>query len=225
MKKRVFYTEIAYALGLLLLAAGTALTAWADLGISMVVAPAYIVYLKLSEVLPWFTFGMAEYALQALVLTMLMILMKKARPGYFLSFGTTVLYGLLLDGAMGLTALIPAQSVAARLGIYVFGVLLCTSGIALLFDTYLPPAAYELFVKELSQKKGWDIRKCKTAYDCASCLVAAGMSLLFFGSFRGIGVGTVICAVIYGWLIGLFSKMYRKFWDFRDRFPWRGFFV
>ena len=224
MKKQVFYTEIAYVLGLLLLAAGTALTAWADFGISMVVAPAYTVYLKMSEVLPWFTFGMAEYALQALVLMILAILMRRGKPAYFLSFGTTILYGLVLDRAMGLTAMIPFTSLPARLGIYIFGVLLCTSGIALLFDTYLPPAAYELFVKEISRKRGWDIRKCKTAYDCASCLVAAGMSLLFFGSFRGIGIGTVICAMIYGWLIGQFSKIYRKLWVFRDRFPWRNMF-
>ena len=86
MKKQVFYTEIAYVLGLLLLAAGTALTAWADFGISMVVAPAYTVYLKMSEVLPWFTFGMAEYALQALVLMILAILMRRGKPAYFLSF-------------------------------------------------------------------------------------------------------------------------------------------
>ena len=224
MRKGVFYTEIAYALGLLLLAAGTALTAWADFGISMVVAPAYIVYLKLSEVLPWFTFGMAEYVLQAIILGLLMILMKKAKPGYFLSFGTTVLYGLLLDGAMGLTALIPFTSVTTRVFVYVFGVLLCTSGIAMLFDTYLPPAAYELFVKEISQKKGWDIHKCKTAYDCVSCLAAAGISLLLFGCFEGIGIGTVLCAFVYGWLIGLFSKVYRKLWIFKDRFPWRGIF-
>ena len=224
MKKQVFYAEAAYILGLLLLAAGTALTAWADFGISMVVAPAYIVYLKLSEVLPWFTFGMAEYALQAMVLALLMIVNKKIKIGYLLSFGTTIFYGLLLDGVMGLTAMIPELSLGARLGGYMVGIGLCTSGIALLFDTYLPPAAYELFVKEISQKKAVDIRKCKTAYDCASCLVAAGISLFCFGGFRGIGIGTVVCALIYGRLIGMFSEFYRKFLDFKDRCPWRNFF-
>ena len=221
MKKHVFYTETGYVLGLLLLAAGTALTAWADFGISMVVAPAYIVYLKLSEILPWFSFGMAELALQALILIILAILMRKVKPAYFLSFGTTILYGLVLDGAMELTAMIPFTSLPARLGIYIFGVLLCTSGIALLFDTYLPPAAYELFVKEISQKRGWGIRSCKTAYDCVSCLAAAGMSLLFFGSFRGIGVGTVVCALSYGWLIGKFSHLFEGIWVFKDRFGYR----
>ena len=61
MKKPVFYTEIAHVLALVLLALGTALTAYGDLGISMVVAPAYILHLKLSQVFPFFTFGVAGY--------------------------------------------------------------------------------------------------------------------------------------------------------------------
>lgn len=39
MKKRVFYTELAYILGLLVLAVGTAMMERADFGMSMVVAP------------------------------------------------------------------------------------------------------------------------------------------------------------------------------------------
>lgn len=38
--KRVFYTELAYAIGIIVLALGTALMERADFGMSMVVAPA-----------------------------------------------------------------------------------------------------------------------------------------------------------------------------------------
>ena len=44
MKKPVFYTELAYILGLVLLALGTALTVYGNFGVSMVVAPAYILF-------------------------------------------------------------------------------------------------------------------------------------------------------------------------------------
>ena len=64
MKKRLFYTEAAYAVGTLLLALGTALTAYGGFGISMVVAPAYLLHLKLVQLLPFFSFGVAEYALR-----------------------------------------------------------------------------------------------------------------------------------------------------------------
>ena len=42
-KKPVFYTELAYIAGIITLAVGTAFMAQADFGVSMVVAPAYIV--------------------------------------------------------------------------------------------------------------------------------------------------------------------------------------
>ena len=84
MKKRVFYTELAYLLGLIILAFGTAFMEYADFGVSMVVAPAYILHLKISEFLPFFSFGMAEYALQAVILLLMMALLRKAKISYFL---------------------------------------------------------------------------------------------------------------------------------------------
>ena len=69
--KKTFYTEAAYIAGLLILAFGTALMERADFGLSMVVAPAYLVHRKLSQTMPFFTFGMAEYVLQACLLVVL----------------------------------------------------------------------------------------------------------------------------------------------------------
>ncbi len=68
MKKTMLYTELAYVLGMVGLSLSVALMTRADFGVSMVVAPAYLLYLKLNPVLPFFTFGMAEYTLQAALL-------------------------------------------------------------------------------------------------------------------------------------------------------------
>ena len=48
MKKRVFYTELAYLLGILLCAVGVALMALADFGVSVIVAPAYLIFRHVS---------------------------------------------------------------------------------------------------------------------------------------------------------------------------------
>lgn len=220
MKKPVFYTELAYVLGLVLLALGTALTVYGDFGVSMVVAPAFIVHVKLAQQLPFFSFGMAEYLLQALILAGMLLGFRKRKWTWLLSFVTTVLYGLILDGSSLLTTLLP-QWLPLRIALYVLGVLLCTMGIALLFRTYLPPAAYELLVKVLSRRFGWKIHVVKTVYDCASCLVAAGLSLLLLGRLEGVGIGTVVCALIYGVLIRMNTKWLDRCWDFRDRFGLR----
>ena len=89
--KRVFYNELTYLFGLLILALGTALMERADFGISMVVAPAYLLHLKVSEYLPFFSFGMSEYVFQAVLLILLALVMGKFKKSYLLSFATAFL--------------------------------------------------------------------------------------------------------------------------------------
>ena len=223
MKKPVFYTEAAYGIGMVLLAVGTALTVYGDFGLSMVVAPAYILHLSLSPFFPFFSFGVAEYVLQALLLLLTMLLLRKAKLSYLLSFGAAILYGILLDGAIGLTALLPEQ-LYLQIPLYLAGVLLCCSAIALLFCSYLPPAAYELLVKELSAKFQKPTHAVKTVYDMASLAIAAIASLALFGTFRGIGIGTVLCALTYGIIIRFFQTRYTKWFHFTDKFPLRKHF-
>lgn len=218
MKKHTFYTGAAYILGLIMLALGTALMARGGFGISMVVAPAYILHLKLSQSFAFFTFGACEYLLQAVILAIMMLILKRVRLIYFLTFATTVIYGLLLDASMLALPQIAVGNYGLRIAVYIIGVLLCTSAIALFFKTYLPPAAYEVFVKNVSRKFGIKLFNFKTAFDISFCLIAAVMSLVFFGEIRGIGVGTVLCALIYGSLIGLFTKHFDTFWCFKNAF-------
>lgn len=220
MKKPVFYTEAAYVVGLLLLALGTALTVFGEFGVSMVVAPAYILHLKLSQYLPFFSFGMAEYVLQALILAVMLLVLGKGKWTWLLSFVTAVLYSLALDVGCRLTALLP-QTLFLRIVLYILGVLMCTMGLALQFHTYLPPAAYELFVKVLAHRYGWKVYVVKTVYDCTSCLLATGLSFLLLGRLEGVWIGTVVCALIYGLLIRLSTKLLERIWVFRDRFSLR----
>ncbi|HWS42405.1 MAG TPA: DUF6198 family protein [Pseudoflavonifractor sp.] len=218
MEKKKFYTELAYVLGLAALALGTAFMEGADFGVSMVVAPAYLVYLKLSQALPFFTFGMAEYTLQAVLLVVLMAVLRRFRFSYLFSFVTAVLYGLVLDGAMAAVAGIPHGDLAPRLALYGSGLLLCAAGVSLLFHTYIAPEVYELFVKEVSARYGIDIHAFKTGYDCVSCLAAIFLSFAFFGlwHFEGVKLGTVVCALINGWVIGRCSHFLEKHWEFQD---------
>ena len=59
MKKTMLYTEVAYVLGMVGLSLSVALMTRADFGVSMVVAPAYLLYLKVNSLWPTFTFGLS----------------------------------------------------------------------------------------------------------------------------------------------------------------------
>ncbi|MBR5702036.1 MAG: hypothetical protein IKX47_06175 [Oscillospiraceae bacterium] len=226
MKKKVLYTELAYALGMVGLSLSVALMTRADFGVSMVVAPAYLLYLKLNPVWPFFTFGMAEYTLQAVLLLFTILAVKKFRPYFLFSFVTAVLYGFLLDGWMLATAALPAGTLALRGAWYVLGLVLGAASIAFFFKTYIAPEVYELLVKELAEKLGKPTHRVKTVYDCVSCAAAIIMSFAFFGlgRFEGVKWGTVVCALVNGWLIGRFTALYEKRFDFQDALPWRKYF-
>ena len=226
MKKKVLYTELAYALGMVGLSLSVALMTRADFGVSMVVAPAYLLYLKLNPVWPFFTFGMAEYTLQAVLLLFTILAVKKFRPYFLFSFVTAVLYGFLLDGWMLATAALPAGTLVLRGAWYVLGLVLGAASIAFFFKTYIAPEVYELLVKELAEKLGKPTHRVKTVYDCVSCAAAIIMSFAFFGlgRFEGVKWGTVVCALVNGWLIGRFTALYERCFAFRDGLPWRKYF-
>ena len=226
MKKKVLYTELAYALGMVGLSLSVALMTRADFGVSMVVAPAYLLYLKLNPVWPFFTFGMAEYTLQAVLLLFTILAVKKFRSYFLFSFVTAVLYGFLLDGWMLATAALPAGTLVLRGAWYVLGLVLGAMSIACFFKTYIAPEVYELLVKELAEKLGKPTHRVKTVYDCVSCAAAIIMSFAFFGlgRFEGVKWGTVVCALVNGWLIGRFTALYEKRFDFQDALPWRKYF-
>ena len=227
MKKKVFYTEWAYAVAMVGLSLSVAFMTRADFGVSMVVAPAYLLYLKINPVFPFFTFGMAEYTLQAVLLLFTILSVKKYRPYFLFSFVTAVLYGFLLDGWMLLTAVLPADSLLLRGLWYVLGLVLGAASIAFFFETYIAPEVYELLVKELSQKLNKPTHRVKTVYDCVSCAVAVVMSFAFFGlwRFEGVKLGTVVCALVNGFLIGRFTALYERVFEFKDALPWRKYFT
>ena len=82
IKKKVFYTELSYLLGLVIMAFAAAFTEKANFGMSMVVAPAYILHLKVSTFLPWFSFGVAEYCFQGILIIVTAVLMKKFKRSH-----------------------------------------------------------------------------------------------------------------------------------------------
>ncbi|MBR3382545.1 MAG: hypothetical protein IKG85_05855 [Clostridia bacterium] len=220
-KKPVLLTEIAYAIGILTLAFGTALMERADLGISMVVAPAYLIHLKVSQALPFYSFGMSEYVFQAALLIALSLIARRFKRAYLFSFVTAVIYGFTLDLMMSLAAFIPMDALAVRIAVYAAGFVICAVGVALFFNAYIPPEAYELFVKELSSMLGRDVSRVKTVYDIISCAVGVALSFIFFGlwRFEGVKLGTIICAILNGPLIGIVSKGLNSVFSFRDGLP------
>ena len=226
MKKITMYSELAYIVGLLLTALGTSLMTQADFGLSMIVAPSYLIHAKVSEWLPFYSFGMSGYVFQGFLVILTAIIMRRFRLSYLFSFVTAFIFGNILDLVLIPASYIPADNIAVRIVLMVVGLVIVTAGVSMLFNTYISPEAYELLVKEVSRKTGIDTGKMKIIYDMSSLLLALVLSMVFFGfpNFVGIGIGTIVSAVFNGILISGFLKFYKRFFVFKDRFKLRHIF-
>lgn len=222
MKKIRFPAEAAYAVALVVLSFAVAMTAAADFGVSMIVAPAYILSLKLD----FLTFGQSEYVVQGLLFVVFCVLMRRVRAVYCSAFLTGLLYGAVLDLWRWIIphfnpAVTPPGAFAMPLRIvyFVCGTVLCSFSIALFFHTYLYPQIYDFFVKGVSARYHLNRTRFKMIYDAVFLLVGCAMALLLFRRFVGVGVGTLITTAVNGLLIGFFDRTMDKLFDFSPLFP------
>lgn len=192
----------AFLLGTLLSAFGIALQTRADMGISMVAAPAYILSLKISAL----SFGISECIVQCALFLLCCLLVKRFVFGLLWSFFSAIPYAWVLDWMIDITGSIQPETFMERMIVFLIGTVILAVGIAFYFRTNLPSQVYEMFVKVLADDKGWNINKVKIIYDWISCFMAVLMSVVFFNTLKGIGVGTIICTILNGPLIALCGK-------------------
>lgn len=229
MKKKItFFTEATYPVGLVSIALGVGFMERADFGLSMVVAPAYILHRYISALpgMDWFTFGAAEYTLQAVLIILLSVIVRRFKVSYLFSFVTAVIYGYILDLFLLIIPTAPADNWALRIAFFIIGEICCAIGVSMMFRTYISPEAYELFVAQVAAKFRLRTERVKIVYDCVSCAVGIMLSFIFFGmwTFVGVGWGTIVCALTNGVIIGLFSGLWDRLFVFRDGLKLRRLF-
>lgn len=213
MKKRKMYSEIIYFIAITFMSLGIALISLSELGLSMVVAPAYII----SEKIDGLTFGRAEYMVQGMVFCVFCIIKKKIKPVYFFSFFTGVLYGILIDfwrSLWGKYMTIIIQSgklvLGGRILYFIIGVICSAFSVSLFYRIYLYSPVYEFFVKGVSKEFGIDVIKFKRAFDASGLIIACILSAVLFQKLIGVGIGTFIMAYFNGIIIDHIGRLVDK---------------
>lgn len=218
VKKYIAYSEVLYFLGLAIVSLGCALMVQADLGVETVVAPAYLLYLSLSKQIPSLTFGMVSFAYEIFLMLLMMAVTRRVRVSYLFSLLAAFCSSSMLDAWTALICLRTYSGLADRGMLLLLGIVACAVGISLCLYGYFPPAPYELFVKEFASRYRWKVSRVKTCYDVASCLAAVLLSFLFFGMWqiRGIHIGTVLCALVTGTIVGWIRNFIDTHFHVRD---------
>ena len=211
-KQKNIESVVSWLLAMLLCPLGICLCARSGFGVSMIEAPVYVLHLKLSEFWPWFTYGTSEYALQAVVLALMCVIIGRFRPRYLLCFATAFVFGWILDGWRLIIGTEVCASLCLRIVFAVIGCVGVAFAVALFFRTRLPLEVWELFVKEVADRFKFDIHRVKWVYDFSSLALGAILMFLFFGGIRpeAIGIGTVVTTFVNAPLIALSSRIQDK---------------
>lgn len=221
MKKFEVKSEFAYIISIVVLAFSVAIMSAVDFGVSMIVAPAYILSLKFD----FLTFGQCEYIVQALLFIVFCILVKKIKPQFFFSFITCIIYGAVLDFFRAVIPILNPSiyppgsfNIILRVVFFIVAELLTAFAVALCFKTYLYPQVNDFIVKGLSTRFNLDRNKFKRIYDFMCLSISVLLSLILFKNIKGIGIGTVVLTLINGVLIGFFDKILSKLFEFNPMF-------
>lgn len=213
--------EIAWLLGTILCSFGVHFSAKSGFGVSMVVAPSFVISNYLQPKIAFFSFGNTEYVMQGVVVLIIIAVVRKFKLKYLLSFVSAVLYGLLLD-LWGLVfgGTVPTE-MYLRIIYMVSGAIVTALAIALYLKSFMPQQSYDMFVYEIATEKKLNMNIFKWIYDAVSLVIGIVLMLILFGTFDFglIGIGTLILTVINSPLIALFGKLLDKFFLFTPAFP------
>ena len=226
MKKIKRSSELLWLFGVIFVALGVAICSKADLGVSMIAAPAFVIYEALEPIWSWGSVGVTEYIFQGLLLIALCIAVRRFNWRYLLAFAVAVIYGYTLNFFLWLLGGISFGAVWLRWVMLIVGDTITAFGVACFFRTYLPLQVYELFVSEVSSRFKLNINKTKWVFDLTLLVISVTLALTLFGdvgsfawstigyaSFHSIGLGTFVTAAINSPIISFMGKILDKVFE------------
>ncbi len=215
-KKKIHgMNEIAYALGMIFCAFAVCIGTKANLGISVVAAPAYLYSKIFGEFLPWLTQGRAEYIWQGIQLVIMCLIIMRVKIRYLFSLASSFLGGVLIDtwfvilGGNG-----AYENMAARIFALLASQLCLGFAVSLFFRTTVPVQVCELLMVEISKRFKVTASRVKLIYDLIILVLSLTISLVFTHGLTGIGVGTIIIAICTSPLTVVFGKILDRYFVF-----------
>ena len=218
MKKIGKMNEIAWILGILLCTLGVALCTKANLGLSMIAAPIYVIHIKLVQFFPWYTQGTSEYIFQIALIFITMAVCRKVRIKYVFSFLTAILSGFSLDFWLYLLNKGTYDAFSVRVILFILGEIITTLAIAFFFRTTMPVQGYELLVSEIASKFHLNVNKVKLINDISYLALATLLALVLNHNLQGVGIGTIVITIVNAPLIAFFGKILDKLFIFDSLF-------
>ena len=193
-----------FAVGVLVNSFGIALITKSALGTSPISSVAYVLSLEFPLTIGQFTFAIN----MLFILGQVVLLRRSFRPIQVLQLAVNVVFSGFLDVSMGLLSGVAPASLPEQLFILVLGCAILGVGVAIEVapDVLMVPGeglVRAIAITVIDKFGSARFGTIKNLFDISLMVIATVLSFVFFGGLNGVGVGTVISALLVGRVVNL----------------------
>lgn len=190
--------------GIMFIALGVALSRATGLGTS----PISCIPAVVSFASAW-TIGEFTMLLNTLFLVaQFLLLRRRFKPVQLLQLPFTLVFSAAIDLFVPLAECIPLPNYPACLALLCGSTFVTALGVFLEVKASLIVLPGEGIVLALATVTHIEFPKCKVAFDTTNVVVGAIISLVSMGGFYGVREGTIIAAVVTGWIVKLYRHLF-----------------
>ena len=190
---------LCFVAGLLVNSFGVAFITKATLGTSPISSIPYVLDLEFAP-----SFGQFTFALNMVYIVAQMVLLRHDfKLVQLLQVVANLIFSAFIDVSMGLLWWLSPEGLLAQVCSLALGCAILAAGIAVEVAPNVIVVPGEGIVRAISSTLERPFGTCKLCFDGTLVLIACGLSLLFFGYLNGLGVGTVVSALVVGPIVNV----------------------
>ena len=198
--KRYIYRYMWFTIGVMINSFGIALITKATLGTSPISSLPYVLSFRFP-----FTLGQLSFVMNMLfIIAQALLLRKDFERIQFLQIVVNVVFSAVIDVSMSLLSWLEPSNILTQLITLVLGCAVLGVGISIEVAPGMVPG--EGLVKAISTVFNKRFGTTKIMFDVTLVAIALVLSLIFFHRLQGLGVGTIISALIVGRFVNLYNK-------------------
>ncbi len=193
---------VIFLIGLFVNSLGVSLITKASLGTSPISSIPYVLSLSFPFTLGNFTIFFSIF----LILLQLLILRKNFKLEHVLQIPVSVVFGYFIDLTMLLFAWVNPQAYIMKIIYLLIGCLILGFGVYMevLADVVMLPG--ESFVRAIVLTWKTNFGTTKVCFDVSMSVIAAILSFVFTGRLNGVREGTIIAALLVGFIARVLGK-------------------
>ena len=191
-----------FLVGLFVNSLGVSLITKANLGTSPISSIPYVLSLNFPFTLGNFTIFFSIF----LIVLQLIILRKNFKLEHILQIPVSIIFGYFIDLTMILFSWVNPETYIMKIVYLLIGCLILGVGVYMevLADVVMLPG--ESFVRAIVLTWKTNFGTTKICFDVSMSVIAAVLSFIFAGSLAGVREGTVIAALLVGFIARLIGK-------------------